>query len=82
MNRATEEEKEAPIATVENPAGAGQALRSAYSAEAAKATKDLQQGAIRHENMFVVLMEAKKYCLLGQLTVVMFEVVGQYRRNM
>ena len=81
--RATEEEKEAQIATVENPASsAGQALRAAYSAEAAKAIKDLQQAAIRNENMFEVLMEATKYCSLGQLTAAMFEVGGQYRRNM
>ncbi len=73
--RATAEEKEAQIATVEN-------LRAAYSAEAAKAIKDLQQAAIRNENMFAVLMEATKYCSLGQLTAAMFEVGGQYRRNM
>ncbi len=73
--RATEEEKETQIATVEN-------LRAAYSAEAAKAIKDLQQAAIRNENMFEVLMEATKYCSLGQLTAAMFEVGGQYRRNM
>jgi methylmalonyl-CoA mutase len=73
--RATEEEKEAQIATVEN-------LRAAYSEAAAKAIKDLQQAAIRNENMFEVLMEATKYCSLGQLTAAMFEVGGQYRRNM
>lgn len=80
--RATEEEKEAQdlyrpggIATVEN-------LRAAYADEAAKATKDLQQAAIRNENMFEVLMEATAYCSLGQLTEAMFEVGGQYRRNM
>jgi len=43
---------------------------------------DLQQAAIRNENMFEVLMEATKYCSLGQLTAAMFEVGGQYRRNM
>ena len=73
--RATEEEKEAQIATVEN-------LRTAYADEAAKAIKDLQQAAIKNENMFEVLMEATKYCSLGQLTAAMFEVGGQYRRNM
>ena len=73
--RATEEEKEAQIATVEN-------LKVAYADEAAKAIKDLQQAAVRNENMFAVLMEACKYCSLGQLTAAMFEVGGQYRRNM
>ena len=35
-----------------------------------------------NEDMFAVLMEACKYCSLGQLTAAMFEVGGQYRRNM
>ncbi len=73
--RATEEEKEAQIHTVEN-------LKAAYAEESKKAIKDLQQAAIRNENMFEVLMEATKYCSLGQLTAAMFEVGGQYRRNM
>jgi len=73
--RATEEEKEAQIATVEN-------LKKAYAEESAKAIKDLQHAAVKNENMFEVLMEATKYCSLGQLTAAMFEVGGQYRRNM
>ena len=73
--RATEEEKEAQIATVEN-------LRGAYAEESKKALHDLQQAAIKNENMFSVLIEATKYCSLGQLTQAMFEVGGQYRRNM
>ncbi|MCO5275217.1 MAG: methylmalonyl-CoA mutase family protein [Flavobacteriales bacterium] len=73
--RATEEEKEAQIRTVEN-------LQQAYAAESKKALRDLQEAAIKNENMFAVLMEATKYCSLGQLTAAMFEVGGQYRRNM
>ncbi|MCB9178707.1 MAG: methylmalonyl-CoA mutase family protein [Flavobacteriales bacterium] len=73
--RATEEEKEAQIATVEN-------LKTAYAEEGARALRQLQEAAIRNENMFTVLMEATKYCSLGQLTEAMFEVGGQYRRNM
>jgi len=42
----------------------------------------VQAAAIGNENMFAVLMEATKYCSLGQLTEAMFEVGGQYRRNM
>ena len=75
MIRATEEEKEAQIATVEN-------LKTAYAEEGARALRQLQEAAIRNENMFTVLMEATKYCSLGQLTEAMFEVGGQYRRNM
>ena len=41
-----------------------------------------EQAAIKNENMFEVLMEATEYSSLGLLTALMFEVVGQYRRNM
>jgi methylmalonyl-CoA mutase len=73
--RATEEEKEAQIRTVEN-------VQQAYAEEGKAALRKLQEVAIRNENMFAVLMEATKYCSLGQLTAAMFEVGGQYRRNM
>ena len=73
--RATEEEKQAQIATAEN-------LQKAYSKESAVWIKKLQEAAIKNQNMFEMLMEATKYCSLGQLTDAMFEVGGQYRRNM
>ncbi|MCC7030065.1 MAG: methylmalonyl-CoA mutase, partial [Chitinophagaceae bacterium] len=44
--------------------------------------KELQQKAIRNENLFEGLMEAVKYCSLGQITNALFEVGGQYRRSM
>ena len=42
----------------------------------------LQETALKNENTFDALMEATKYCSLGQITHAMFEVGGQYRRNM
>jgi methylmalonyl-CoA mutase len=42
----------------------------------------LQHAAIQNENIFDVLMEAAKHCSLGQITNALFEVGGQYRRNM
>jgi methylmalonyl-CoA mutase len=42
----------------------------------------LQEAAVQNENMFDVLLEAVKYCSLGQITSALFEVGGQYRRNM
>ncbi|MBK8750379.1 MAG: methylmalonyl-CoA mutase family protein [Candidatus Competibacteraceae bacterium] len=42
----------------------------------------LKQAAIANENLFVVLVEAVRYCSLGQITTALFEVGGQYRRNM
>jgi isobutyryl-CoA mutase len=44
--------------------------------------KDLQQVAISGENIFDSLMEACKYCSLGQISHALYEVGGQYRRNM
>jgi methylmalonyl-CoA mutase len=44
--------------------------------------RDLQIAAIKNENMFELMMEATKFCSLGQITNSLFEVGGQYRRNM
>ncbi len=73
--RATSEEKEYQI----------QMLEQLHQMSPEKMTESLQQirhAAIQNENLFEVLMRATKYCSLGQLTQSMFEVGGQYRRNM
>jgi methylmalonyl-CoA mutase len=44
--------------------------------------KELQQKAINNENIFEALMDVCKVCSLGQITSALFEVGGQYRRNM
>jgi methylmalonyl-CoA mutase len=46
------------------------------------ALRRLQQASIHNENIFAELMETVKYCSLGQITQALFEVGGQYRRNM
>ena len=71
--RATEEEKQLQIKTLEN-------LHKRYETEAL--LKDLQHKAIHNENIFEALMEVCKVCSLGQITEALFEVGGQYRRNM
>ncbi|WP_242121618.1 methylmalonyl-CoA mutase family protein [Aestuariivivens sediminicola] len=71
--RATEEEKKRQIETLEN-------LKDMNDGSAL--LKELQQKAIRNENMFEGLMEVCKVCSLGQITTALFEVGGQYRRNM
>jgi methylmalonyl-CoA mutase len=73
--RATEDEKEQQIGTLNN-------LHQCWADRAKKSLKALQQAAIKNENLFESLMEAAKYCSLGQMTQAMFEVGGQYRRNM
>jgi methylmalonyl-CoA mutase len=71
--RATESEKQLQIKTLKN-------LHKANDTKTL--LKDLQQKAIHNENIFESLMEVCKYCSLGQITNTLFEVGGQYRRNM
>ena len=44
--------------------------------------RGLQQAVIENKNVFEVLMDAVRVCSLGQITNALFEVGGQYRRNM
>ena len=73
--RATEEEKQDQIVTVQN-------LHKASAEKAQEVLRNLQVAAINNENLFDHLMEVGKYCTLGQITKALFEVGGQYRRNM
>jgi methylmalonyl-CoA mutase len=50
--------------------------------EGRKVLERLRQVAIANGNMFAVLMDAVRYCSLGQISDALFEVGGQYRRNM
>lgn len=73
--RSTTEEKEFQIATVQN-------LWKRSDDKGQEALKKLQHTAIQNKNIFAELMETVKYCSLGQITKALFEVGGQYRRNM
>lgn len=73
--RATDEEKQYQIAMLAE-------LEKGNVAEASELLHKLQAIAIKNHNMFEGLMEATKYCSLGQVTNALFEVGGQYRRNM
>jgi methylmalonyl-CoA mutase len=57
-------------------------LHKTHSDVSSKYLKDLQNTAINNKNMFDSLMEVSKYCSLGQITNALFDVGGQYRRNM
>ena len=46
------------------------------------ALQALDDAALRNENVFTALMEAGKVCTLGQISARLYEVGGQYRRNM
>ncbi len=73
--RATEEEKQYQITVVEN-------LNKGNADRVNEQVMLLKQKAINNENIFEQLMEACKVCSIGQITGALFEVGGQYRRNM
>jgi methylmalonyl-CoA mutase len=73
--RATEEEKGYQIEMLES-------LHNGHADKSAEQLRILQTAAIQNKNVFEALMEASKYCSLGQITNSLFEVGGQYRRNM
>jgi len=73
--RSTDEEKQSQLKRLRD-----------FQARNAKHAPDmlerLRQAVIRNENVFAVLMDAVRVCSLGQITHALFEVGGQYRRNM
>jgi len=73
--RSTSEEKEYQITMLQN-------LYKLNEDKSAALLRDIQLAAIKNENIFEKLMEVSKYCSLGQITQALFEVGGQYRRNM
>ena len=73
--RATEEEKTYQIEMLAS-------LNKANEAEVEVLLKRLQEAAIKHENIFELMMDACKVCSLGQIVNSLFEAGGQYRRNM
>jgi methylmalonyl-CoA mutase len=73
--RATEEEKQYQIAMLSD-------LHQRNEDKVKDELRKVQEAAIQNRNIFDTLMEATKYCSLGQITDALFEVGGQYRRNM
>jgi isobutyryl-CoA mutase len=73
--RATEEEKQYQIDMLNN-------LHETNGDKVNQYLNSLQEAAIKNENLFAHLMEATKICSLGQITSALFQVGGQYRRNM
>ena len=73
--RATEEEKQYQITMLEH-------LQNAKADSIDREIAKIQDAAVNNQNIFEHLMEATKVCSLGQITKALFEVGGQYRRNM
>jgi methylmalonyl-CoA mutase len=75
LARSTEDEKQSQLKRLRDFQQRNQANSDAM-------LKQLQQAAVNNENVFAALMDAVRYCSLGQITQAFFEVGGQYRRSM
>ncbi|ALC88678.1 methylmalonyl-CoA mutase [Bacillus sp. FJAT-18017] len=73
--RASKEEKELQIANLRK-------FQEKHAEKAANALKQLKEAAVSGGNIFAELMETVKVASLGQITHALYEVGGQYRRNM
>jgi methylmalonyl-CoA mutase len=73
--RATTDEKEYQIVMLKN-------LHEQQKSTAKQHLARVQEVAIQNQNIFAELMEVCKVCSLGEITKALFEVGGQYRRNM
>jgi methylmalonyl-CoA mutase len=73
--RATEEEKQYQIDMLHN-------LHQSGAEKVSEQLNSIQDAAINNQNIFEQLMDATKVCSLGQITNALFQVGGQYRRNM
>ncbi|WP_275100391.1 fused isobutyryl-CoA mutase/GTPase IcmF [Sedimenticola hydrogenitrophicus] len=75
LARSTEEEKLSQIKRLRE-------FNQRHEGESAAALERIRIAAINNENIFVQLMDAVRYCSLGQISNALYEVGGQYRRNM
>ncbi len=75
LARSTDEEKQSQLQRLQD-------FHTRHAAQSPKQLKRLQQAVIDNKNVFEVLMDAVRVCSLGQITNALFEVGGQYRRNM
>ncbi|MGB2421395.1 MAG: fused isobutyryl-CoA mutase/GTPase IcmF [Porticoccaceae bacterium] len=75
LARSTDEEKVSQITRL-------RAFQAEHAESSEVMLKRLQDAVRQGDNGFEVLMDAVRYCSLGQITKALFEVGGQYRRNM
>jgi methylmalonyl-CoA mutase len=75
LARSTDEEKRSQLARLRE-------FHERHADEAPLLLRRLKQAVIEDQNVFEVLMDAVRVCSLGQITSALFEVGGQYRRNM
>ena len=75
LARSTDGEKESQLTRLA-------AFQKTHSSVSTQALQRLQAAAMNNENVFAILMDAVRFCTIGQITNALFEVGGQYRRSM
>jgi isobutyryl-CoA mutase len=75
LARSTDEEKQSQLKRLH-------AFHEQHAGASGPMLSQLQRAVIQNENVFAVLMDAVRVCSLGQITQALFEVGGEYRRNM
>lgn len=75
LTRSTHEEKMDQINRLN-------AFKETHKAKSVQALEKVKLAALNDQNIFEELLDAVNYCSLGQLTEVLYEVGGRYRRNM
>jgi methylmalonyl-CoA mutase len=75
LSRSTEQEKQSQISRLA-------IFKDSHKLESETAIANIKQSAINNDNIFAQLMEAVQYCSLGEISEALYEVGGQYRRNM
>jgi methylmalonyl-CoA mutase len=75
MARASQEEKNQQLTNV-------QKYQASHKSEAEKELQSLKTAALAGKNIFEALLSASKVCSLFQMTQALYEVGGQYRRNL
>jgi methylmalonyl-CoA mutase len=75
LARASKEEKQHQLDSLSS-------FQVAHSEQSKKALEELKLAAVRGDNIFASLLEAARHCSLGQMSQALYEVGGQYRRNL
>ena len=75
LSRATVEEKESQLQRLAD-------FKKRNEKKVPEALEKLQKVVLAGDNMFEELMNTVRVCSLGQITQALYDVGGQYRRNM
>ena len=75
LARSSDEEKQSQITRLRD-------FQARHREQAEAALQGVRDAAINNDNVFTELVNAVRYCSLGEITNALFEVGGQYRRNM